>query len=104
MVIADIASANRVACESPHYYESFASGVLSADLTGVALTDVTADPAVRETCTTEVLEKYLGESPDDDLAIEVLPASEARFVAGDRTFRCLATEVGAGEVTGTLAD
>ncbi len=95
-------SAAEVPCSTPHYWEAFATGVLSAATTSPYLDEVAADPAVRATCTRKALDQYLGPKRKGAFEIEVLPPRDFDFLQGNRGFRCLTTQKGKGAVTGSL--
>jgi len=90
-------------CDQPHYYEVFAVGTLDDDTASPLMSDVAMDKSVKKVCNDKALRSYLDGKKTDGLSIEVLPPREALFYQGEKSFRCLATKVGAGQVTGHLS-
>jgi len=92
------ASAAPVACDRPHYWETFAIAILPAKVRTFEQRVVAADPAVSMACSRAVmLASRQGQArrlPARDWRIDVLPPSEAAFGQGSRVYRCLANEIG----------
>jgi eukaryotic-like serine/threonine-protein kinase len=88
-------------CAEPHFWEGFASGAFDPSTTSPLSDQIAADTSVRETCNKKALKTYLGEKRKG-LEIAVLPPSASEWTEGNRTFLCVASERGAGEVTGSL--
>jgi len=98
VVSAGSASAEPVACNRSHYWETFAIAILPAEVRTFDQDAVGADPAVRTVCSeTVMLASRRGQArrlPARDWRIDVLPPSEAAFDSGTRVYRCLANEIG----------
>jgi hypothetical protein len=92
------ASAASVACDRPHYWETFAIAILPAKVQTFEQGVVAADPTVSMVCSQAVmLASRQGQArrlPARDWRIDVLPPSEAAFGRGSRVYRCLANETG----------
>jgi len=93
-------SAATVSCEEWHYWETFASGVLSTATTPY-LDQVQADPGVRDTCTKAELRTYVGGSAKG-FEIAVIPPDLIAWESGERGFSCVASHKHDGEVTGSI--
>ena len=100
VTIAGYVQARQIACTSPHYWETYASGVLESTTTSANMSDVAKDYSVTSTCTDKQLKAYT--SKQVALSVEVIPPSEAAFAAGQRGFSCVASIEGAGETTGSI--
>ena len=98
--ISGYVTAQKVACTSPHYWETYASGILDATTASSNMSDVTKDLTVTSTCTDKQLKAYT--SKQATFSVDVIPPSEAAFAAGQRGFACVAGVEGAGEVTGSI--
>jgi hypothetical protein len=98
VVSAGSASAEPVACNRSHYWETFAIAILPAEVRTFDQDAVGADRAVRTVCSeTVMLASRRGQArrlPARDWRINVLPPSEAAFDSGTRVYRCLANEIG----------
>jgi len=98
VVSAGSASAEPVACNRSHYWETFAIAILPAEVRTFDQDAVGADRAVRTVCSeTVMLASRRGQArrlPARDWRINVLPPSEAAFTSGTRVYRCLANEIG----------
>jgi hypothetical protein len=98
VVSAGSASAEPVACNRSHYWETFAMAILPAEVRTFDQDQVSADRAVRTVCSEAVmLASRRGQArrlPPRDWRIDVLPPSEAAFSSGTRVYRCLANEIG----------
>jgi Protein kinase domain len=98
VVSAGSASAEPVACNRSHYWETFAIAILPAEVRTFDQDAVGADRAVRTVCSeTVMLASRRGQArrlPARDWRIDVLPPSEAAFNSGTRVYRCLANEIG----------
>jgi hypothetical protein len=98
VVSAGSASAEPVACNRSHYWETFAIAILPAGVRTFDQDAVGADRAVRTVCSeTVMLASRRGRArrlPARDWRIDVLPPSEAAFSSGTRVYRCLANEIG----------
>jgi hypothetical protein len=98
VVSAGSASAEPVACNRSHYWETFAIAILPAEVRTFDQDAVGADRAVRTVCSeTVMLASRRGKArrlPARDWRIDVLPPSEAAFNSGTRVYRCLANEIG----------
>jgi hypothetical protein len=92
------ASAEPVACNRSHYWETFAIAILPTEVRTFDQDAVGADRAVRAVCSeTVMLASRRGQArrlPARDWRINVLPPSEAAFNSGTRVYRCLANEIG----------
>lgn len=97
--IGSAVTAAEASCNEPHYWETFASGVLTTATTPY-VEEVAADPAVVETCTRDALRSYAGSARS--LEIAVLPPDVIAWEAGDRGFSCVAGLRRGGETEGTL--
>ena len=98
--ISGYVQAQKVACTSPHYWETYASGLLDPTISSSNMADVEGDSVVAATCTAANLRAYT--SKPGNYVFEVIPPSEAAFAAGQRGFSCVASVQGAGEVTGSI--
>jgi Protein kinase domain len=98
VVSAGSATAEPVACNRSHYWETFAIAMLPATVRTFDQDTVAADPAVRTVCSRAVmLASRRGQArrlPGRDWRVGVLPPSEAAFGSGTRVYRCLANETG----------
>ena len=98
VVSAGSASAEPVACNRSHYWETFAIAILPAEVRTFDQDAVSVDRAVRTVCSeTVMLASRRGQArrlPARDWRINVLPPSEAAFDSGTRVYRCLANEIG----------
>jgi len=98
VVSAGSASAEPVACNRSHYWETFAIAILPAEVRTFDQDAVSVDRAVRTVCSeTVMLASRRGQArhlPARDWRINVLPPSEAAFNSGTRVYRCLANEIG----------
>ena len=92
------ATAASVACDRPHYWETFAIAILPAKVRTFDQRVVAANPTVSTVCSQAVmLASRQGQArrlPARDWRIDVLPPSEAAFGRGSRVYRCLANETG----------
>ncbi|MFN8190410.1 MAG: serine/threonine-protein kinase [Nocardioidaceae bacterium] len=93
-------TAASTSCDSWHYWETFASGVLTTATTPY-LDQVQADPEVRDLCTKAELRRYVGGSAKG-FEIAVIPPSDVGWGSGDRGFSCVASHRHDGEVTGSI--
>ncbi len=100
VAISGYVQAQKIACTSPHYWETYASGVLSPTTASSNMADVEKDYAVTSTCTPKELKAYTTKSVA--FTVEIIPPSEAAFAAGQRGFSCVASVEGAGETTGSI--
>ena len=98
MVSAGSATAERMACNRSHDWETFAIAILPARVRTFDQDAVSVDRAVRTVCSeTVMLASRRGQArhlPARDWRINVLPPSEAAFTSGTRVYRCLANEIG----------
>ena len=98
VVSAGSASADPVASNRSHYWETFAIAILPAGVRTFDQDAVGADRVVRTVCSeTVMLASRRGQArrlPARDWRIDVLPPSEAAFSSGTRVYRCLANEIG----------
>ena len=98
VVSAGSATAEPVACNRSHYWETFAIAILPAGVRTFDQDAVAADPTVSTVCSRAVmLASRRGQArrlPARDWRINVLPPSEAAFTSGTRVYRCLANEIG----------
>ncbi|PWD50982.1 kinase [Serinibacter arcticus] len=103
VVIGGNVSADPRSCTEPHRWESYATGYLDGTTESARVDDVAADPAVVAACTLEALGTYLG-APADPAAwrLDVVPPSEAAFLAGDRGFSCIVAPVDGAERTSSI--
>jgi hypothetical protein len=92
------ATAASVACDRPHYWETFAIAILPAEVRTFDQRVVAANPNVSAVCSQAgMLASRQGQArrlPARDWRIDVLPPSEAAFGGGSRVYRCLANETG----------
>ncbi|MET3805170.1 serine/threonine protein kinase [Nakamurella sp. UYEF19] len=95
-------TSEEVACDQPHYWEAYATGVLSPQTATPYAKDAYKDPVVLRTCTQDALKAYLGPQSHGTFNIDLLPPSAVDFSAGHKGFWCVASVPGAGEVTGSL--
>ncbi len=95
-------SAESAPCTRPHYWETYAVGVLSPATPSPLAKDVVRDPVVAKTCTAAALKSYLGPASAGTFNLDTLPPTIADFVNGAKGFWCLASIPGAGQVTGSL--
>lgn len=100
MSISGYVQAQKIAYTSPHYWETYASGVLEATTTSSNMADVAKDYSVTSTCTPKELKAYTAKLVA--FSVEIIPPSEAAFAAGQRGFSCVASPEGAGETTGSI--
>ena len=98
--ISGYVTASKVACTSPHYWETYASGLLASTTPSSNMSDVSKDATVTSTCTDAALKAYTSKAAT--YTVEVIPPSEAAFAAGQRGFACVATVEGSGETTGSI--
>lgn len=83
-------SASPVPCDGGQAWETYASGLLPEDAVSARADDVAASPEVQAACTTELLVAHLGADVDPaTVTLEVIPPSEAAFLAGERGFSCV---------------
>ena len=98
VVSAGSATAEPVACNRSHYWETFAIAILPAGVRTFDQDAVAADPTVSTVCSRAVmLASRRGQArrlPARDWRINILPPSEAAFTSGTRVYRCLANEIG----------
>jgi serine/threonine protein kinase len=103
VVTSGSATAASLPCFSPHTWQTFAIGILPADVRTYDQNIVQANPAVRAVCSLPVLLKSrLGPArrfPDSSWEIQVLPPDEAAFDSGARAYRCVAARIGANPAT-----
>ncbi|MGH3177595.1 MAG: hypothetical protein ACRDPF_27430 [Streptosporangiaceae bacterium] len=87
-----------MACDRPHYWETFAIAILPVKVRTFEQRVVAADPTVSTVSSRAVmLASRPGQArrlPARDRRIDVLPPSEAAFGRGSRVYRCLASETG----------
>jgi hypothetical protein len=92
------ATAASVACDRPHYWETFAIAILPATVRTFDQRVAAADPTVSTVCSQAVmLASRQGQArrlSARDWRIDVLPPSEAAFGRGSRVYRCVANETG----------
>ncbi len=98
--ISGYVQAQKIACTSPHYWETYATGTLEDAITSSNMADVQGDSNVTATCTETALAAYT--SKKATYSLEIIPPSEAGFNAGQRWFACVASVQGAGQVTGSI--
>jgi tRNA A-37 threonylcarbamoyl transferase component Bud32 len=98
--ISGYVQAQKLACTSPHSWETYASGVLLPTTASSNMSDVSADYTVTSTCTQKELKAYT--TKQVTFTVDIIPPSEAAFAAGQRGFSCVATVAGAGETTGSI--
>jgi hypothetical protein len=88
------ASAQPVPCTASHVWETFAIGILPADVSTFDAETVAASPTVRAVCSAAVLLRSRAgaarQVPAAAWDIQVLPPDEAAFDSGARAYRCLA--------------
>jgi serine/threonine protein kinase len=103
VVTSGSATAASLPCSGPHTWQTFAIGILPADVRTYDQNFVQANPAVRSVCSLPVLlRSRLGPArrfPDSSWEIQVLPPDEAAFDSGARAYRCVAARVGANPAT-----
>jgi hypothetical protein len=103
VVTSGSATAASLPCSGPHTWQTFAIGILPADVRTYDQNFVQANPAVRSVCSLPVLlRSRLGPArrfPDSSWEIQVLPPDEAAFDSGARAYRCVAARVGADPAT-----
>jgi serine/threonine-protein kinase len=88
----------KVACDSDHYWETFAGGYLPADAAEQSMEDVAARPDMKQACSAQVLAAR-GRAPAKvkDWLVEVLPIQ----ADGRLTYQCAAGPPEGGEHTGS---
>jgi len=96
-IVSGAAISESVKCSRPHYWETFAIGILPSDVQTFDQPTVAADATIRQVCSMPVLlasrqprAQRLGARA---WTIAVLPPSEAAYNSGVRTYRCLADEI-----------
>jgi hypothetical protein len=94
VVISGNATAAPLPCAEPHYWQTFAVGILPAAVRTFDQNIVQADPTVERVCSARVLaQSRRGKAlliPVSDWDIEVLPPDETAFDSGARAYRCVA--------------
>ncbi|GMA32817.1 serine/threonine-protein kinase [Litorihabitans aurantiacus] len=96
-------TASPTSCAQPHAWESYAVGSLDEGAASARSDDVAADPQVLATCTPDALETYLGRAVDPaSVRLEVIPPSEAAFLAGERGFACVVAPTDGGDLTASM--
>jgi hypothetical protein len=92
-------SAQSQSCSQPHSWETFAIGILPADVATFDQDIVSANPAIRAVCSVPVLlRSRVGRArliPRKDWEIQVMPPDEVAFDSGARAYRCIAATVNA---------
>ncbi len=88
-------------CADPHYWETYASGILDPNTATPYATDLAKDPVVLSTCTKAALKNYLP-TKKGAFQLSVIPPDQLAWAAGERGFSCVAAAKSAGEVTGPL--
>jgi hypothetical protein len=87
-------SAQSQSCSQPHSWETFAIGILPADVATFDQDIVSANPAIRAVCSLPVLlRSRVGRArliPRKDWQIQVMPPDEVAFDSGARAYRCIA--------------
>ncbi len=94
-------------CDTAHNWETYASGLLAADIATPYEEDVLADPTVAATCGKEALQAYLGDDPryrNATFRTEVIPPDQIAFTRGARGFSCVASLHGEGARTTSLKE
>jgi hypothetical protein len=98
VVSAGSATAEPVACNRSHDWETFAIAILPAGVRTFDQDAVAADPTVSTVCSRAVMlasrRRQARHLPAPAWRIQVLPPSEAAFGSGTRVYRCLANEIG----------
>ncbi len=89
-------------CGRAHYWEAYATGVLAPSTATPFASDLVKDPVVKSTCTQGALAAYLGSAGHGTFDTDVIPPTDVDFLEGRKSFYCVATRHGAGEVTGSL--
>ncbi|MDU0348981.1 septum formation family protein, partial [Actinomyces sp. MRS3W] len=97
-----VTNVSRVDCASPHLYEVYAEGAISAD---TFPDDELMEQYVSDICY-GAFETYVGMSYDDayaqgSYAASSLRPTEATWAQGDRTVSCLLTSVDGSQLTGS---
>ncbi len=86
-------TARTVPCAKPHYWETFAIARLPDAVTTYDQETVSKDPTVARLCKKAILLKSRTGAAKaitaDKWQVSVMPPSEARFVSGVRTYRCI---------------
>ncbi len=77
-------------CAGRHTWESYAEGLLPAEVDATNHRAVKADPTVDKVCTPNIFWLTTGLSASDGWKFEVLPPVADGPEPSDRTFRCLA--------------
>jgi hypothetical protein len=92
--VAGDVTARSLPCAGDHVWETFAIGILPADVSTSDETIVAKDPAVRAVCSVPVLLRSRSGAaqkiPAASWMIQVMPPDEAAFNSGARAYRCLA--------------
>jgi hypothetical protein len=90
-------SAQSQPCSQPHSWETFAIGILPADVSTFDQDIVSANRAIRAVCSLPVLlRSRVGRArliPWKDWEIQVMPPDEVAFDGGARACRCIASTV-----------
>ena len=89
-------------CGQTHYWEAYATGVLSPSTATPYASDLAKDPVVKTTCTQSALAAYLGSAGHGTFDTDVIPPTDTDFLEGRKSFYCVAARHSAGEVTGSL--
>jgi len=94
VVISGSASAAPLSCVRPHYWQTFAMGILPASVQTFDQELVQANATVKRVCSPTVLGRSRrGKAvliPVSGWTIQVLPPDEAAFDSGARAYRCVA--------------
>jgi hypothetical protein len=94
-------TSSTIDCTKPHFWETYASGILDPGTQTPYAEDLATDPVVLDTCTKAALKDYVpGKKGAFD--VSVIPPDQLAWTAGDRGFSCVAAAKSAGEVTGPL--
>ena len=97
-----ISAASVSSCSQPHYWETYATGILASSTATPYTSDLAKDAVVKATCTQSALAAYLGSAGHGTFDTDVIPPTDVDFLQGRKGFYCVAARHDAGEVTGSL--
>jgi Protein kinase domain len=93
-VVSGSATARSLPCTRPHYWETFAIGILPSDARTFDQPTLEKNPVISAVCSLRVmLASRHGRGlriPASAWRVDVLPPTEAAFYSGTRTYRCVA--------------
>jgi len=92
-------TAKKVDCSEPHSWEVYQVGTLAESTSGSSDDDLASDPNVQATCTSQAAQQYGAANP----STSVLGPGEAGWIAGERGFSCIASDLKGGQRTSSYA-